>query len=41
MMTDSIKDFLAQPLWLTLPLMVIYIGLLCYVGYVLWRYRHK
>lgn len=40
-MTSSILEFLDLPLWLSIPLAAIYIGLMGYVAYIFWRYRNK
>ena len=40
-MTSSIQEFLALPLWLSIPLVAIYIGLVGHVVYILWQYRRK
>ena len=40
-MTNLINDFLSQPLWLTVPLVMVYLALLAYFLYILWHYRRK
>ena len=40
-MTESINEFLRLPLWVSIPLVTIYLVLMVYVAYVLWRYRRK
>ena len=40
-MANLINDFLSMPLWLSLPLCVVYLALLAYFVYILWRYRGK
>lgn len=40
-MTTSMHEFLSLPLWLSIPLAAIYIGLVGYVVYILWQYRHR
>ncbi len=40
-MTNLINDFLSQPLWLTVPLVMIYLALLAYFLYILWHYRRN
>ena len=40
-MMSSLQEFLAQPLWLIIPLATIYIGLVGYVAYLFWHYRQK
>ena len=40
-MANLINDFLSMPLWLSLPLCAVYLALLAYFVYILWRYRGK
>lgn len=40
-MTNLINDFLSQPLWLSIPLVMVYLALLAYFVYILWHYRRK
>ncbi len=40
-MTNLINDFLSQPLWLSIPLVMIYLALLAYFLYILWHYRRN
>ena len=40
-MTNLINDFLSQPLWLSIPLIMVYLALLAYFLYILWHYRRK
>ena len=40
-MANLINDFLSMPLWLSIPLCVVYLALLAYFVYILWRYRGK
>ena len=40
-MANLINDFLSQPLWLTIPLIIAYLALLAYVIYILWHYRRN
>lgn len=40
-MTENINEFLRLPLWVSIPLVTIYLVLMVYVAYVLWRYRRK
>ena len=40
-MEKNLNDFMSQPLWFTIPLVVIYIALLVYVTYIVWRYRSR
>ena len=38
-MNNELNDFMSQPLWFTIPLVVIYVVLVVYVAYIIWRYR--
>lgn len=40
-MTNLINDFLSQPLWLSIPLVMVYLALLAYFLYILWHYRRN
>ena len=40
-MANLINDFLSMPLWLSIPLCAVYLALLAYFVYILWRYRGK
>ena len=40
-MTNLINDFQSQPLWLSIPLVMIYLALLAYFLYILWHYRRN
>ena len=40
-MTSFINDFLSQPLWLSIPLGIIYVALIVYFFYILWHYRRN
>lgn len=40
-MTNLINDFLSQPLWLSIPLVIVYLALLAYFVYILWHYRRN
>ena len=40
-MTNLINDFLSQPLWLSIPLVMVYLALLAYFVYILWHYRRN
>jgi hypothetical protein len=40
-MTNLINDFLSQPLWLSIPLVMVYVALLAYFLYILWHYRRN
>ena len=40
-MANLINDYLSMPLWLSIPLCVVYLALLAYFVYILWRYRGK
>ena len=40
-MTNLINEFLSQPLWLTIPLCIIYVASLTYFLYILWHYRRN
>jgi hypothetical protein len=35
------KQFLDMPLWLSIPLAIIYISMWAYFFYILYRYRRK
>jgi hypothetical protein len=40
-MTNIIHDFLSMPLWLSIPLCIVYMAMLVYFFYTLWRFREK
>ena len=40
-MNESIQQFLSLPLWLTIPLTVVYAALWCWFIFVLLRWKKK
>jgi hypothetical protein len=40
-MTDVFDPFLELPLWFSIIWVVVYLTLMVYVFYVLWRFRRK
>lgn len=36
-MSKNLQDFLSQPLWFTIPLVVVYLGLIAYIIYFVWN----
>jgi hypothetical protein len=37
----TINEFLKLPLWVSIPLAMVYVGLVAYIFYVLWLYRRE
>jgi hypothetical protein len=40
-MNEAIDRFLEMPLWLSIPLTLIYLGVCGYFAYILFRYRRE
>ena len=40
-MTESIHEFLQLPLWVSVPLALVYIGLAGYIVYIVMLYRRE
>ena len=40
-MTEAINEFLKLPLWVSIPLSAVYVGLVGYIFYILWLYRRE
>jgi hypothetical protein len=40
-MNNSFQDFLSQPLWLTIPMVIVYLGLIAYIIYFVWTFRKR
>ncbi len=38
-MNSYFYDFMSQPLWFTIPLVAIYLVLVVYVIYIIWRFK--
>lgn len=40
-MTEIINRYLEMPLWLSIPLTLLYLGAVAYFVYTMYRYRNK
>jgi hypothetical protein len=40
-MTEAINEFLKLPLWVSIPLSAVYVGLVGYIFYILWLYLRE
>lgn len=40
-MTNTFQDFISQPLWFTIPLIIVYLGLVAYIICFIWKNKKK
>lgn len=40
-MNNTYQDFLSQPLWFTIPMVLIYLGLIAFIIYFVWKNKKQ